>query len=176
MFENLMWRIGQRVCPLDTSPDRRSGFLPYAKISRLKAAPTNCHNSLFKQALAILSLSTCLTGCLDSEPVAKEVIKLRLDAPSAGWNAEPLEAWETNDTLFCLFQLSPPDGMAAQVITTIESKMRLPESEKAKQIVVLGKTWNWSPSEPIAFPESRESFLASLPENASRVEIERNEP
>jgi len=66
--------------------------------------------------------------------------------------------------------------MAAQVITTIESQMRLPESEKPKKIVVLGKTWNWMPSESIAFPESRKAFLALLPENASRVEIERNEP
>ena len=133
-------------------------------------------SSILKRGLILSSLFTCLAGCLNSEPMAKDVIVLQMDTPSAGWIAEPLEAWETNDTLFCVFQLSPPEGMAAQFITTIESKMRLPESEKPKKIVVLGKTWNWSPSESISFPESREYFLAFLPENASRVEIERNEP
>ena len=174
MFENLMWGA-QRVCPLNTLQVCRSGFNPrngFKKKSRRKAAPAIYHNSLLKRALALALLFNCLAGCLNSEPMAKDVL---MDTPSAGWRAEPLEAWETTDTLFCLFQLSPPKGMAAQVITTIESKMRLPESEKPKKIVVLGKTWNWSPSESISFPESRESFLASLPENASRVEIERNE-
>lgn len=179
MFNNLMWWRAHNVCLLDTLPDRRSGFTPrsaYAKKSRCETAPTSYCIPLLKRSLAILSLFSCLTGCINSEPMAKDVITLRLDTPSAGWTAEPLEAWETNDILFCLFQLSPPKGMAAQVITTIESKMRLPESEKPKKIVVLGKTWNWMPSESIAFPESRKAFLALLPENASRVEIERNEP
>ena len=178
MFKDLMWRA-QRVCRLDDSQVCRSGFTPrslLAKKSRRKAAPTSCHNSLLKQVLALASLFTFLTGCLNSEPIAKDVITLKIDTPSAGWRAEPLEAWETTDTLFCLFQLSPPEGMAAQVISKIESKMRLPESEKPKKIVVLGKTWNWSPSESISFPESRDAFLDSLPEDASRVEIERNEP
>ena len=120
-------------------------------------------------------------GCQEAqnpatEKTSMETLTLRMDTPSAGWSAEPLEAWETSDTLFCLFQLSPPKGMAAQVITTIESKIHLPNTEKAKKIVVLGKTWNWSPSESISFPKSRDAFLGSLPDNASRVEIGRNEP
>lgn len=178
MFENLMWRSGHRVCPLDTLHYRGNGFSPsyrFKKKSRRKATPMSYQSSLLKRGLVLSSLFICLAGCLNSEPMAKDIIALKMDTPSAGWIAEPLEAWETSDTLFCVFQLSPPEGMAAQVITTIESKMRLPESEKPKKIVVLGKTWNWSPSESISFPESRESFLASLPENASRVEIERNE-
>lgn len=178
MFENLMWGA-QRVCPLNTLQVCRSGFNPrngFKKKSRRKAAPAIYHNSLLKRALALALLFNCLAGCLNSEPMAKDVLTLKMDTPSAGWRAEPLEAWETTDTLFCLFQLSPPKGMAAQVITTIESKMRLTHTEKAMKIVVLGKTWNWSPSEAISFPESRDAFLDSLPEDASRVEIERNEP
>ncbi len=177
MFEDLMWRSLLRAYSIDVSQMCRSGFTPrshLAKKSRCKTAPTSCQNSL--TILAFASLITCLTGCLNSEPMEKEVITLRLDTPSAGWSAEPLEAWKTDETIYCLFQLSPPDGMAAQVITTIESGMQLPRSEKAKKLVVLGKTWNWSSSDSIAFPESREGFLASLPDDASRIEIDQNEP
>ena len=179
MFENLMWRNTQRVCPLGVLHGLRSGFSPrygFKKKSRRKAAPTSHLNSLLKQALALVLLLTCIAGCLNSKPMAKDVITLKMDTPSAGWRAEPLEAWETTDTLFCLFQLSPPEGMAAQVIATIESKMRLTHTGKTRKIIVLGKTWKWSPSEAISFPESRDAFLDSLPKDASRVEIERKEP
>lgn len=179
MFRNLIWRSMHRAYPIDTLQDRRSGFTPrslFANRSGCKTAPTSFDNSLLKQVLALASLLTGLTGCLNSEHMAKEEVTLEMDTPSAGWSAEPLEAWETNEAIYCLFQLSPPKGMAAQVITKIDSSLRLPKSEKMKKLVVLGKTWNWSPSESIAFPESRDAFLASLPDNASRIEIGRDEP
>ena len=109
-------------------------------------------------------------------PAAIDTVILELDTPSAGWTAQPVEAWATQDRMYCLFQLHPPEGMAAQVITRIQSRMRAPKSGLPKQLVVFGKTWNWSSNPDIVFPESRAAFFESLPESASLIEIGVAEP
>ncbi len=105
-----------------------------------------------------------------------ESIRLIMDTPAAGWSAAPVEAWETDETIYCVFQLTPPKGMAAQVITTIESGLKLPASPKPKKIVALGKTWNWNPSPSIEFPKSLDAFKATLPDNAKRIETQPLDP
>lgn len=113
------------------------------------------------------------SGCQskDDSTIEMETIQLALNTPSAGWTASPIEAWETETTLFCLFQLAPPKGMAAQVISKIESRMSIPLSTKPKRLVVFGKTWNWGSSADIEFPKNRQTFQSSLSSNAKRIEI-----
>jgi len=141
------------------------------KGSRRKAAPTSCDNALLKKVLALVALFILHTGCLNSKPIEKETVTLQLDTPSASWTAEPLEAWETDNTLYCVFQLYPPEGMSAQVISSVASEMHLPASSKPKKFVALGKTWKWSSGKDIAFPESLQSFRNQLPKGAKRVEL-----
>ncbi|RPF79681.1 MAG: hypothetical protein CBC31_004895 [Verrucomicrobia bacterium TMED71] len=94
-----------------------------------------------------------------------------MDTPSAGWQLAPLEAWETDEAIYCLFQLSPPQGLSAQVITSIVSEMKLPASEKLKKRVVLGKAWNWSSASDVEFPNSLEAFKEQLGEGARSVDL-----
>ena len=101
-----------------------------------------------------------------------EIIRIAFDTPSAGWIAKPLEAWETDEAIICIFQLSPPEGMAAQVITKIESTMRIPASAKPKRLVAIGKTWNWTPGGKIEFPKDIQLFQSSLSAIANRIEIQ----
>ncbi len=123
------------------------------------------------KASALAGLFLLLTGCLYSEPVEKETVSLRMDTPSAGWTLAPLEAWETGKAVYCLFQLTPPQGMSAQVISSVVSAMQIPASEKPKKRVVLGKTWNWSSQHDIEFPESLQGFRSQLTNEAKRVEL-----
>jgi hypothetical protein len=102
-----------------------------------------------------------------------ESIRLSLDTPAAGWTVNPIEAWETDETIFCLFQLAPPEGMAAQVISKIESEMLIPSSTKTKRLVVLGKSWKWGADPNIDFHEHRDSFRNSIPESATRIDFQR---
>jgi len=124
-----------------------------------------------KKALTLAGLFILLTGCLQSEPIQSETITVQLDTPSAGWKLAPLEAWETDEAIYCLFQLSPPQGMSAQVITSIVSEMQLPASEKLKKRVVLGKTWKWSSGDDIEFPKSLEAFKERLDNGARSVDL-----
>lgn len=101
-----------------------------------------------------------------------ETIHLGLDTPSAGWTVDAVEAWETEEAIYCVFQLMPPQGMAAQVISRVESKMQIPASTKLKRLVVLGKTWNWSSNADIDFPNDQESFRSSISAKATRIEIQ----
>ena len=140
--------------------------LPSADFPKFR---TGCPS--LKKALSLAGLFILLTGCLQSEPIQSETTTVQLDTPSAGWKLAPLEAWETDEALYCLFQLSPPHGMSAQVITSIVSEMQLPASEKLKKCVVLGKTWNWSSASDIEFPNSLEAFKEQLGEGARSVDL-----
>ena len=121
--------------------------------------------------LALAGLFILLAGCLQSEPIQSETTTVQLDTPSAGWQLAPLEAWETDEAIYCLFQLSPPQGLSAQVITSIVSEMQLPASEKLKKRVVLGKTWNWSSASDVEFPNSLEAFKEQLGEGTRSVDL-----
>ncbi len=124
-----------------------------------------------KQILTLACTLIFLSGCLNSKSEQRETITLRLDTPSAGWKLAPLEAWETDKTILCLFQLTPPEGMSAQVITSIASEMQLSPSKKPKTRVVLGKTWKWSSESDIQFPNSYEAFKKQLGKAARSVEL-----
>ena len=124
-----------------------------------------------KKVLALAALFILLAGCLQSEPIQSETTTVLLDTPSASWQLAPLEAWETDEAIYCLFQLSPPPKRSAQVISSIVSEMQLPASEKLKKRVVLGKTWNWSSASDIEFPNSLEVFKEQLGEGARSVDL-----
>lgn len=172
-----------RDCPIKhTKPNGvgRSGFIPRFLLSRKrfssvgsrhKAAPTVVNRPFLRRPLTLIGLFTLLSGCLNSEPGKNDTITLRLDTPSAGWKINPIEAWETVDAIHCLFQLSPPKGMSAQVISSVVSEMQLPASTKPKKRIVFGKTWNWSTNDEIEFPKSYEAFKNQLADGARRIEI-----
>lgn len=106
-----------------------------------------------------------------SSDQAMEVVRLRLDTPAAGWKAKPIEAWELEDRILCLFELTPPQGMAAQVITPVDAALKIPSSPKPKRIAILGKTWNWGDREDIDFAKDLASFRAALSSNAKPLVI-----
>jgi len=177
MCRDLMVRLTHRIrfCPFEVLQVRRSPDLSGRSLQcgspRQVGAPTSFDRFMLKKALALAGLFIILTGCLQSEPIQSETITVQLDTPSAGWQLAPLEAWETDEAIYCLFQLSPPQGMSAQVITSIVSEMQLPASEKLKKRVILGKTWKWSSDSNIEFPKSLEAFKEQLGEGARSVDL-----
>ena len=129
------------------------------------------NRSVFIGLLALL-----LGGCSSNPPIPMETVELAFDVPSAGWSLSPLEAWESDDAIHCLFQLTPPEGMAASVISKVRASMRIPQSTKPKRRIVFGKTWNWGSEAEIEFAKDLDSFRADLSSRAKRLEIETAPP
>lgn len=133
------------------------------------------NRSLARSIVTVFSVATFtfLAACQSTERKADwEIVHLRLDTPSAGWAASPLEVWETETSVVCLFQLQRPEGMAAQVISSIEASMRIEKSPKPKRIAVLGKSWAWGERSDLDFPKDLASFRSALSSKAKRLEFE----
>lgn len=95
--------------------------------------------------------------------------KIEITAPSAGWQIRPKAVYETPDAIVCLFELERPKGMAAQVISKIQTMVAVPNTGKPIKRFVLGKTWNWNSDPEVAFIDSVDE-IAKLLESAKRID------
>ena len=95
---------------------------------------------------------------------------LTLTVPTAGWTVAPNGAYLVGDEIWTLYQLTPPAGMAAQVIerATCSQEFRGPADAKIKR-VVFGKTWNWNSNPEIHFP-SDPAEIADALKSARRLD------
>ena len=62
--------------------------------------------------------------------------------------------------------------MAAQVISSIESSIRIEKSDKPQRFSVLGKSWAWGDRSDLDFPKDLASFRSALSSKARKLDFE----
>lgn len=90
---------------------------------------------------------------------------LTLDTPTPGWELESLFLYQVGGELWALHQLTPPDGMVAQMLSTTSTTFRFtPPSEPLPKIrhFVTGKTWNWNGNPEVTFLDSFDEIRDEL--------------
>jgi len=97
------------------------------------------------------------------ETSERQPYTLSITAPSAGWSFESVEAYRVDDrAVWIVCRLRPPQGMAAQVISTLEKTLRLPHTKLPRRVFVIGKTWNWEADDGVQYVESRDAIADTL--------------
>lgn len=123
------------------------------------------------------------TACQSNPPNAVEAdpeyptfkvqtVSLSFDTPSAGWSLEPVSAHRVQDEHWVIFELSPPEGMAAQVISEVSATAEFAGADLPIRSFVLGKTWNWDSETDATFIESIDEIQETLDEGERRPLIE----
>lgn len=133
-------------------------------------------------ALAIAScfLAAFFTSC-STEPsednptppieAATLSIPLTLKTPSAGWSLKAERAFQTKGgQVICIWQLTRPEGMASQVISSIEGAVTLPTVTGAIHHFVLGKTWGWDANPHVTFIDSIDQIQQEI-QDARPIDI-----
>ena len=91
---------------------------------------------------------------------------LSFDAPTPGWTITPISAYQVGDEIWCIHQLTPPEGMVAQVISKIEGSITLllPALDSTPTIhhYILGKTWNWNSDPKLIFLKTLDDIADQL--------------
>jgi zinc protease len=91
---------------------------------------------------------------------------LSFDAPTPGWKLAPQAAYQVGDEIWCIHQLTPPEGMVAQVISKIEGSITLllpaPDPTPTIRHYILGKTWNWNSDPKLIFLKSLDGIADQL--------------
>ena len=124
-----------------------------------------------RYSIALLATTACAP--ISQEPPTPFTLHpstfiLNSQTPTPGWSIAPISAYQVGDEIYCTHQLTPPDGMVAQVISKLEGSITLllpkpaPNSAPTVSHYILGKTWNWN-SDP------KLTFLKSLDEIADQL-------
>ncbi len=121
------------------------------------------------RSLTLSLLLPLLAACgPEPDPNVPLEIALQFQTPTPGWSLELQNAYFVDDELWCIHQLTSPDGMVAQVISDVVGKatLTLPASRAtpppAIRHYVLGKTWNWNPDETLVFLDSLDAIAGTL--------------
>ncbi len=120
-----------------------------------------------------LPILVLLTVSCRSQSASEEMEEhsIEITTPSAGWGLRAIQAYESKEAIICLFQLDPPKGMSAQVISKVQVGIKLPAVGKPMKPFVLGKTWSWDSNPEITFIDFPED-IAPLLANANPIEIQ----
>ena len=117
-------------------------------------------------------LAACQSRPFESNPLPVEVeatshavhLEIGFQTPTPAWTLTPVAVYQVGSEHWCFFQLTPPEGMVAQVISTVSCAFGF-ESEStdlpAKHFV-LGKTWSWDSNPEITFIDSMDSLKDAL--------------
>jgi hypothetical protein len=74
---------------------------------------------------------------------AGRTLRLELTAPEGGWSLQIEEIRSDDRGLIGYARLTPPDGLAAQVLTEVSAEVKAPLPDGPVRWVVVGKTWRW---------------------------------
>lgn len=88
-----------------------------------------------------------------------------IDTPTPGWSLKPLYLYHVGNELWCIHQLSGPQGMVAQMISTASDEFAfVPPSEPVPPIkhFVLGKTWNWNSNPDVTYIDALTDLQSQL--------------
>lgn len=93
---------------------------------------------------------------------------LQIQTPTPGWELAPLQLYRLSEKEYwAIHQLTGPDGMVAQMISSTETTFSFPhqaEEPPSVKHLVLGKTWNWDGNPEVAFIDSLDDIEDALAE------------
>jgi len=120
-----------------------------------------CRFARYSIALSLLLATACTPAQQPTPPFI-----LSFDAPTPGWTITPISAYQVGDEIWCIHQLTPPEGMVAQVISKIEGSITLllPALDSTPTIhhYILGKTWNWNSDPKLIFLKTLDDIADQL--------------
>ncbi|MBD5778013.1 hypothetical protein IEN85_00705 [Pelagicoccus sp. NFK12] len=101
-----------------------------------------------------------------SEQPAGVTHTLTLQTPTPAWKLVPMMLYRTSENEYlCVHTLSAPDGMVAQVLSTVSNQIsfrHLGSSEPVVRHYVLGKTWKWNGNPEVTFIDSIDELKDAL--------------
>ncbi|MEO0509186.1 MAG: pitrilysin family protein [Verrucomicrobiota bacterium] len=110
-----------------------------------------------------------IAGSLGPANAAPEItpqtqsVTVRIDAPNAGWKITIDKIYRSTESIIAISQLTPADGPAAQVITTVSDSASIPaDIDLPVRHYILGKAWNWGDTGEYNFIESIEDLGTAL--------------
>lgn len=101
---------------------------------------------------------------------------LTIDTPTPGWKLDTLFIYLVEDELWCLHQLTPPEGMVAQMLSSVSTEFTFvppSSSDFPLKHFVVGKTWNWKGNPEVTFLDTFESIQPEL-EGAAQIPLQKN--
>jgi len=100
---------------------------------------------LFTSLLTISAL-TLTSSLLAADEVRKAPLNVSIEVPNPTWSANIQKAYTKAGKLLVVCNLNQKPGAGIMVISKANDSIQLPASlsKLPKQILVTGKTWNWS--------------------------------
>ena len=90
-------------------------------------------------------------------------ITVKLTVPDSTWTIAIGEVHKVGNELWVISIVSRnPDLMGAQVISTVQSSLKLAAPDLPTRYFVIGKTWNWENPEPYAFIQNLKQIEEEL--------------
>jgi hypothetical protein len=94
----------------------------------------------------VLLLCTAVSGADEKE------ITVKLTVPDAAWTIAIDEVHKVENELWVIAIVSRnPDLMGAQVISTVQTSLKLAAPDLSVKYFVIGKSWDWDNTEPYTF-------------------------
>ena len=97
-------------------------------------------------------LPLVLLLCTTALGADKKEITVKLTVPDAAWAIAVDEVHKVGNELWVIAILSRnSDLMGAQVISTVQTSLKLAAPDLSVKYFVIGKTWDWDNTEPYTF-------------------------
>jgi hypothetical protein len=94
----------------------------------------------------VLLLCTAVSGADEKE------ITVKLTVPDAAWTIAIDEVHKVENELWVIAIVSRnPDLMGAQVISTVQTSLKLAAPDLSVKYFLIGKSWDWDNTEPYTF-------------------------
>lgn len=101
-----------------------------------------------KKMILPLVLLLCTTAVYADE----KDIAVKLTVPDATWTIEIHEVHKVGNELWVISTVSQnPDVMGAQVISTVQTSLKLAVPDLPMKNFIIGKAWAWENTEPYTF-------------------------
>lgn len=147
-----------------------------AKSTLKPSRATPWRASLFRLLLALPLLAGACAAPPSQEtamPTPLLPCVLTLTTPTAGWSLQTTAAYRVSQEIWVIHQLTPPEGMAAQVISEATTSVKIAAEPHPLRHFVLGKTWAWKSNPELTFIHSLDELKEPLA-NSHTVKIVRD--
>lgn len=108
-------------------------------------------------------LPLILLLCTTAWGADQKEITVKLTVPDAAWTLAVEEVHEVANELWVIAVVARnPDVMGAQVISTVQTSLKLAAPDLPVKNFIIGKTWNWKNDEPYIFIEDLKQIEKEL--------------
>lgn len=90
---------------------------------------------------------------------------ITIDTPTPGWELDTYFVYQVGDELWCLHQLTPPEGPVAQMLSSTSTEFTFvppTNTDLPLKHFVVGKTWNWNANPELTFLKTFEAIQLDL--------------